>query len=81
MPTILLDITEIMIFVLGSGAAFLLNLNNRWSRWGAVVGLISEPFWFLSAYMSGSWGIFAVSFIYTFSYIIGVYNFWIRDKR
>ena len=80
MSTILLDITEVMIFVLGSGAIFLLNLNNRWSRWGAVLGLISQPFWFLSSYASGSWGIFAVSFTYTISYIIGVYNFWLRNK-
>ena len=81
MPAILLDVAEVMIFVLGSGAVFLLNLNNRWSRWGAIIGLLSEPFWFLSAYASNSWGIFAVSFIYTFSYICGVYNFWFRKNK
>lgn len=81
MLSTLLDIAEIMIFVLGSGAVFLLNLNNRWSRWGAVLGLISEPFWFLSAYASGSWGVFAVSFIYTISYVVGIYNFWFRKAK
>lgn len=67
---------EVMIFVLGSAAVFLLNTNSRWSKYGAILGLLSEPFWFLSAYMSQSWGIFAVSFIYTLSYCVGVYRFW-----
>lgn len=78
---ILLSISEAMIFVLGSGAVFLLNLNNKWSKWGAIIGLLSEPFWFFSAWQSGSWGIFAVSFIYTISYINGVYNFWFRKTN
>lgn len=81
MPPILLTISEVLIFVLGSGAVFLLNLNNRWSKWGAIIGLLSEPFWFLSAWESASWGIFAVSFIYTISYINGVYNFWFRKTK
>ncbi len=73
-------IAEVMIFVLGSSAVFFLNLNNKWSKWGAILGLLSEPFWFMSAWLSKSWGIFAVSFIYTISYIIGLYNFWFKKQ-
>ena len=81
MNPILLTIAEVMIFVLGSLAVFLLNTNSRWSKYGAIVGLLSEPFWFLSAWASESWGIFAVSFIYTLSYILGVYSFWFRKTK
>ena len=74
-------ITEIMIFILSTGAVLLLNLNNKYSRYGVFFGLIAQPFWFLSSYNSGSWGVFAVTFIYTFAYIMGVYNFWMRVQR
>ncbi len=72
---------EVMIFVLGAAAVFLLNTNSRWSKYGAILGLLSEPFWLLSAWDSQSWGIFAVSVIYTLSYIMGVYNFWFRKTK
>ncbi len=81
MPEWLLILSEIIIFVCGTGAIWLLNQNNKYSKYGVLLGLFSEPFWFVSAYHSRSWGIFALTFIYTVSYIVGVYNFWFRKKQ
>ncbi|MDR1337462.1 MAG: hypothetical protein LBJ73_00340 [Rickettsiales bacterium] len=81
MPDFLITISEIMIFICGAGSILLLNLNNKYSKYGVFIGLLSQPFWFISAANSQSWGIFAVSFIYTASYLTGIYNFWIRINR
>jgi drug/metabolite transporter (DMT)-like permease len=70
-----------MIFVLGGAGVYLLMRNDRFSKWGAVLCLMSEPFWFYSTLADKSWGIFAVSFVYTFFYVFGIYNFWFRNKK
>jgi hypothetical protein len=73
-------VSQIMIFILGAGGIYLLSRNDRWSKWGPVIALASEPFWFYTAIADKSWGVFAVSFVYTVFYALGVYNFWFRKK-
>ena len=75
-----LILTEIMLFVCGAVSIFLLNLNNRYSKYGVIIGLIGQPFWYISAYNSQSWGIFSVSILYSISFIVGIYNFWFKNK-
>ena len=69
-----------MIFVLGAGGILLLAMNNKYSKWGMVLGLIAQPFWYMHAYMTGSWGFFAENIVYTAFYIFGVYN-WFKKQR
>lgn len=75
-------VCQIMIFVLGSITIFLLAQKNRWQRWGYIVGLIQEGFWFIAVFRAKQWGIFALCFIYTLCFILGIYNYWIKgDKK
>lgn len=81
MPDFLIIIVEIMIFVCGAGSIILLNLNNKYSKYGAVIGLIGQPFWFISAVRGESWGIVAASVMYSVSYCVGIYSFWLRKNK
>jgi hypothetical protein len=74
-------ICDIAIFVFGVGSICLLSLNNKWSGYGMVAGLIGQPFWFLHAYMTNSWGIFLVNVFYMCFYINGVRNFFFRKAN
>ncbi len=46
-------------------------------RWACIFGLIGQPFWFYAAWQAGQWGIFALSFIYTASWLKGLWNNWL----
>jgi len=43
-------------------------------KWACVLGMITQPAWFYSAYTSEQWGIFFVSFLYTYSWGLGIFN-------
>jgi len=43
--------------------------------WGAAA------IWFVSRIEHGQWGIFILSLFYTYSWVQGVYNYWIRPDK
>ena len=44
------------------------------SRWGFVVGLATQPFWFYTSFRHRQWGIFIASIFYAFGWAMGVYR-------
>jgi len=44
------------------------------SRWGFVVGLMTQPFWFYTSFRHRQWGIFIASIFYAFGWAMGVYR-------
>ena len=44
------------------------------SRWGFVIGLAVQPFWFYTSFRHRQWGIFIASIFYAFGWAIGVYR-------
>lgn len=73
-------LSQLGIFVFGAAAIYLVSRIDKWKRWGYVLGLLSQPFWFYTSYVNEQWGVFAVSFWYAFSWGNGVYNYWIRRE-
>ena len=73
-------ICQIMIFILGSITVFLLAQKNKWQRWGYIIGLIQEVFWFIAIFRARQWGIFALCFIYTGCFVLGIYNYFIKKE-
>ena len=57
--------------IVGASAIFLVSRDNRW---GFVLGLLSQPFWFMTAFINEQWGIGVLSIFYTYSWWSGVYN-------
>ena len=44
------------------------------SRWGFVIGLVTQPFWFYTSFRHRQWGIFIASIFYAFGWAMGVYR-------
>jgi nicotinamide riboside transporter PnuC len=70
-------VSQVVIFIFGAGSIILVARKNKW---GFVLGLLAQPFWYITAYVNGQWGIFFVSFVYTASWIYGIYEWFFKDK-
>ncbi|MDR0967786.1 MAG: hypothetical protein LBL75_03100 [Rickettsiales bacterium] len=75
------DLSQIIIFVCGTISIWLLTSNNKWSKYGPIIGVLMQPAWFYVAIYDNQWGVFAVNVIYLLSYSRGIYTFWFRAKR
>lgn len=75
----MLDLTsQIGIFVFGVLSIILIARKNKW---GFVFGLLSQPFWYITAYINQQWGIMLLNLFYTVSWIYGIYEwFWKEEK-
>ncbi len=72
---------QIALTLLGAGTIGLLALGGRWTRWGFVVGLVSEVFWFRLAWVHGQVDIFLLSIWYTVCFGYGVWRSFRREKK
>lgn len=73
-----MDFSQIMLFVFGCSAIWLVARKEDWKRWGYIVGLCGQPFWFYTTITSEQWGMFALTLFYKYSWAMGVYNYWIK---
>lgn len=64
-------LSQIAIPILGTLSIILIARKNKG---GLVLGLAAQPFWFMTAYLHQQWGVFAVGFVYTASWIYGIYE-------
>jgi hypothetical protein len=74
-----MDTTQIGIATFGPLAIILLSCRGpHIRRWGYIAGILSQPFWFWTAWVNGQWGIFILSIFYAAAWINGINNFWLR---
>ena len=52
--------------------------KEAWKRYACLFGMAGQPFWIYAAWHTEQWGILLVSFIYTYSWWIGIKNNWLR---
>jgi nicotinamide riboside transporter PnuC len=71
-------IAQFGMLILGVAA---ITLVAHKSKWGFVVGLCSQPFFFISSYLNGQWGLFILSFFYTGSWLYGIYMWFYRHEK
>jgi len=81
MDNIFDHISQVLILVIGGAAIWLVSRLEEWKRWGYILGLISQPFWFYTTWKHSQWGLFILSVWYTYSWGLGVYNYWILPKK
>ena len=70
------SISQVGVFIFGVSAILLVARKNKW---GFVAGILSQPFWFYTAYHHRQWGIFLMNFVYAGTWIYGLYN-WFHDE-
>jgi nicotinamide riboside transporter PnuC len=63
-------IAQIGVFIFGVLGIFLVARKNKW---GFVFGLLAQPFWLITSYTHGQWGVFLVTIFYTGSWFYGIY--------
>lgn len=73
-------IIQIFLFILSASAMFLISRTESWKKWGFVLGLLSQPFWFMTTIPSKQWGLVALSCLYTFSWCQGIYLYFFKGK-
>lgn len=72
---------QIAIALLCVTAVFLSqDKRESWRKWAPVLGLLGQPFWFYATWKAEQWGIFALCFLYTFSWARGIWTYWIKKN-
>jgi hypothetical protein len=62
------------ILLLTSCSMWLIAMPAPSDRWGFLVGLAAQPFWFASTIRARQWGMFANSLIYTGALVFGLWQ-------
>lgn len=73
-------IANIGIILFGGSAIFLVSRTDKWMRWGYIMGMVSQPFWFYIAITTAQFGVFLMSCWFTFCWAKGIWNYWIKDN-
>ena len=71
-------VSQVGIALLGVTSIALIAKKNKW---GFVLGLLSQPFWYITAYINKQWGIFFLNFIYTGTWVFGIYEWFFKDDK
>jgi len=61
----------------GAAIALLSSPQHHVRRWAFPIGLVAQPFWLISTWTAGQWGMFALTVVWTLSYLYGAWrHFW-----
>lgn len=74
-------IAQIGLTIFGCAAIWFVGRKESWRRWGFIFGMLSQPFWFYTAWKHEQWGIFILCLWYTYSWGQGIWNFWVPDWK
>lgn len=78
MTSTLDDVSQVGIFIFGVAALFLVARKNKW---GFVLGLAAQPFWYYTAYYHKQWGLMALNIVYTGTWAYGIYEWFYKDAK
>ncbi len=75
-------ISQIAIAITGILAIWL-SQDQRIQRrkYACWFGLAGQPFWFYVSYQQEQWGIFALTFFYTFAWLKGLKCNWLNQQE
>ena len=74
-------LSQLFITVFGISAVYLSQQSNEGlKKWASVCGLCSQPFWFYSMWVTEQYIIVILCFLYSASWGLGFYNYWIRGE-
>lgn len=72
-------LAQIFIGIFGCSAIWFVGRKEKWRRWGYILGLCAQPFWFYTTYVHKQWGILFLSLFYAYSWGQGIWNYWIKE--
>lgn len=75
----LLDVAQIGIMLFGSAAFLLVTREEpKAQRVGVVLGLVSNPFWWMMVVATAQWVTIPVHVLYTYGWLRKAYVLWWR---
>lgn len=70
------------IAIFGVLAIWLSQSASEWQRkWACIAGCCAQPFWIYTALSAQQWGILALTFLYSASWLKGVWVNWVQPWR
>lgn len=57
-----------------------IHLVARKNKWGFVMGLCAQPFWYTTTYIHQQWWIMALSLVYTYNWYKGI-RYWFSTEK
>ena len=69
-------VAQVAIVLLTTSASLLVSRRNKW---GWILGLAGQPFWFITSVSHRQPGVFVVNIICTITWAYGVYYNWIGN--
>jgi len=73
-------LVQLGILVFGCSSIWIVGRPEHWRRFGYILGLLSQPFWFYMAIKTGQWGVFTLSLFYSYSWAQGVWFHLVRPE-
>lgn len=71
-------ISQVGIVLFGLVAVYLTQDKREERRkWACIFGLLSQPFWFISAASNNQPGVLFISFVYALIWLKGFYTNWV----
>lgn len=71
-------VCQVVILVGGIVNPFILGFKRvSIRRWGFIIGLGVQPFWWVTTWRAGQWGIFVSSIWYTLMLCWGIWQHWL----
>jgi len=78
----MIPIEQVVIGFTGTTAIWLTqDKRPHFRKWASVVGLIGQPAWYYASFVTEQWGIFFLSFLYTYAWMRGFYFNWIEPQK
>jgi hypothetical protein len=71
-------ISQVAIFIFGVTSLILITKKNKW---GFVIALFGQPFYFYTSYVNRQWGLFLVTLVYTIIWAYGATQWFSKGKR
>ena len=53
----------------------------RKSKWGWIIGLCAQPFWYITSIKNGQWGVIANTTVFTLVLFYGAIKWFVDDKK
>jgi len=72
-------VSQVWITIFGCSAIYLVGRLDKWKKYGYLLGLFSQPAWYITSYINEQWGILFLSLWYTYSWANGFYNYWYKE--
>lgn len=79
--SLLIEMTWDQWLILLTGPTAIFFSQSRYkelNKWACILGLIGQGGWFYTLYLHEQWGAFYSSFFYTYAWLVGFRNWWIR---